>query len=89
MPYATRLTEAGALLAVTREPSPSGRPAHRLTTAELASAVQPGATSFVCGSAGFAEATSTGLTDLGVPAAMIRVQRFGPTAEPPDPFGSW
>ena len=80
MPYATRLTEAGALLAITREPSPSGRPAQRLTTAELAAAVEAGATYYVCGSAGFAEATSTGLTALGVPAAMIRVERFGPTA---------
>jgi len=80
MPYATRLTEAGALLAITREPAPSGRPAQRLTTAELAATLEAGATYYVCGSAGFAEATSTGLTELGVPAAMIRVERFGPTA---------
>lgn len=80
MPYATRLTRAGALLAVTREASPSGRPAHRLSPAEMASAIQPGAIYFVCGSAGFAEETSSGLTELGVPAAMIRVERFGPTA---------
>lgn len=80
MPYATRLTEAGALLAITREPPPSGRPAQRLTTAELVAAVEPGAIYYVCGSTGFAEATSTGLTELGVPAATIRVERFGPTA---------
>lgn len=79
MPYATRLTEAGALLAVTREASPSGRPAHRLTVSELGAAIQPRATYFVCGSAAFAAATSVGLTELGVPATTIRVERFGPT----------
>jgi ferredoxin-NADP reductase len=80
LPYAARLIEAGALLVVTRQASPSGRPAQRLTRAELASVVRPGATYFVCGSAGFAEATSTALTDLDVPTAMVRVERFGPTA---------
>ncbi len=79
LPYATTLGAAGALLAITREPSPSGRLAHRLTTPELAVAIQPGATYFVCGSAAFAEAASTGLTELDVPAAAIRVERFGPT----------
>jgi len=80
LPYATELTSAGALLAVTREASPSGRPAHRLSPAELGAVVQLGATYFVCGSAAFAEATSTGLTAAGIPAATIRVERFGPTA---------
>jgi ferredoxin-NADP reductase len=34
---------------------------------------------FVCGSAGFADAASNLLLDLGVPAADVRVERFGPT----------
>lgn len=80
LPYATTLSGAGAVLAITRETSPTGRPAHRLTTSELAAAIQPGAIYFVCGSAAFAEATSVGLTELGVPAPTIRVERFGPTA---------
>jgi ferredoxin-NADP reductase len=80
LPYAALLAEAGALVALTREPSPTGRPAGRLTTRELAAVVEPSATYFVCGSAGFAEATSTALTALGAPAAMVRVERFGPTA---------
>jgi ferredoxin-NADP reductase len=86
MPYATELAEAGALLVVTREPSPSGRPAQRVTGAELASTVDGAAAVsaairyFVCGSAGFAEATSTALVECGVPVASVRVERFGPTA---------
>jgi ferredoxin-NADP reductase len=34
---------------------------------------------YVCGSAGFAEAASRLLVDLGVPAQHVRVERFGPT----------
>jgi ferredoxin-NADP reductase len=33
----------------------------------------------VCGSAGFAEATSSLLMGLGVAAAEVRVERFGPS----------
>jgi ferredoxin-NADP reductase len=38
-----------------------------------------GLTSYVCGSAGFAEATTTLLTGLGVLPGDIRVERFGPS----------
>jgi ferredoxin-NADP reductase len=34
---------------------------------------------YVCGSAGFAESASRLLVDLGVPTALVRVERFGPT----------
>ena len=34
---------------------------------------------YVCGSTGFADAVSTLLVDLGVPADQIRVERFGAT----------
>ena len=45
---------------------------------------QPGdpgmpAIAYVCGSAGFAEAASRELVDLGVPEGCIRVERFGPS----------
>jgi ferredoxin-NADP reductase len=39
----------------------------------------PDATAYVCGSAGFADAASRLLVDLGVPVERIRVERFGPT----------
>ena len=39
----------------------------------------PDATAYVCGSAGFADAASELLVDLGVPVERIRVERFGPT----------
>jgi ferredoxin-NADP reductase len=36
-------------------------------------------TAYVCGSAGFVEAASQLVVDLGVPAAKVRVGRFGLT----------
>jgi ferredoxin-NADP reductase len=53
------------------------RPAGRLTAADLVPLWEPGQTAYVCGSAGFAEAASQLLVDLGVPAPDIRVERFG------------
>ena len=39
----------------------------------------PGATVYVCGSAGFADAATDLLLALGVPTASIRTERFGPS----------
>ncbi|MEO5877952.1 MAG: FAD-binding oxidoreductase [Streptosporangiaceae bacterium] len=80
LPYADELLEAAAFLALSRQDAPDGRAAHRLTRPELAALTSPGATYFVCGSSGFAETVSTSLVAGGVPAAAIRVERFGPTA---------
>jgi ferredoxin-NADP reductase len=61
-------------------PPESARPAGRLVIADLAGAIRPGATGYVCGSAGFADAASGLLLDGGLPAERIRVERFGPTS---------
>jgi ferredoxin-NADP reductase len=79
LPYAAELSTAGAVIALTREATAAGRPAHRLTQAELGDMLVPDATYYVCGSAGFAEATSTALVELGVPTSAVRVERFGPS----------
>jgi len=83
LPYATELVAAGSLVAVTRDPGesvpPPARPVGRLTAADLAPLVMPGATSFVCGSARFAEAVSGLLVGLGVEPSTVRVERFGPS----------
>ena len=76
LPYADELLEAGALVVTTRQPR-GVRPAGRLTAADLVPLWEPGQTAYVCGSAGFAEAASQLLVDLGVPAPTIRVERFG------------
>ena len=84
LPYAEEL--ADQTLVLTRERQ-EGRRLGRLRDDDLAPLVDPaaGADVFVCGSAGFAEAASTLLVDLGVPAADVRVERFGPTGGPVSP----
>jgi ferredoxin-NADP reductase len=78
LPYADELVGAGAIVVTTREPH-GVRPAGRLTAADLVPLWEPGRTAYVCGSAGFAEAASQLLVELGVPATDVRVERFGPS----------
>ena len=79
LPYADEFAAAGVTLALSREAAPGGRPAGRLTSADLAGLFRPGDGCFVCGSATFAEAATDLLVDVGAPVASIRVERFGPT----------
>jgi ferredoxin-NADP reductase len=79
LPYADELVNAGAFIALSREDSPSGRPAGRLRPSEIAMHLNPGSTYFVCGSADFTESASARLVDAGVAEESIRVERFGPS----------
>ena len=82
LPYGDELREGGAVLALSREASATGRAAGRLRPEEVAPLLGdrgPGWTAFVCGSAGFAEAASALLLGLGVDAGDVRVERFGPS----------
>jgi ferredoxin-NADP reductase len=81
LPYADELMAAGALIVLTREVY-GERAAGRITAGELMPLWEPGRTAYVCGSASFAESASTMLVDLGVPAADVRVERFGPSGPP-------
>ncbi|MGZ4441722.1 MAG: FAD-binding oxidoreductase [Nocardioidaceae bacterium] len=78
LPYADEL--AAQTLVLSRE-AYDGRPAGRVGADDLRPLVEaaPGAAVYVCGSAGFAEAASELLMDLGVPPSVVRVERFGPT----------
>ena len=77
LPYADELAAAGALVALSREASASGRAAGRLTAAELRPLVDPDATYFVCGSTAFAGGASDLLLEVGVDPRQVRVERFG------------
>ena len=82
LPYADELRDAGAVLALSRAGLAGGRPPGRLAAADLAPRLDdrgPGWTAYVCGSAGFAETTTTLLTGLGVTTGEVRVERFGPS----------
>jgi ferredoxin-NADP reductase len=76
LPYADELLNAGALVGTTRE-AHGVRPAGRLTAMDLVPLWEPGQTAYVCGSAGFAEAASQLLVEMGIPASDVRVERFG------------
>ena len=78
LPYPDELGDQTVLL--TRE-AHDGRPAGRLAAVDLAPVLDrtPGAPVYVCGSAGFAASAGDLLMDLGVPAGLVRVERFGPT----------
>jgi ferredoxin-NADP reductase len=60
-------------------PSGSRRPAGRMSGVDVSAALLRGATAYVCGSTGFANAASDLLVAAGVPAETIRVERFGPS----------
>jgi ferredoxin-NADP reductase len=78
LPYAEDLS--GQTVLLTREEH-DGRAAARLAAPDLAPVLDraPGATVYVCGSAGFAASAGDLLMDLGVPPHLVRVERFGPT----------
>ena len=78
--YADELTGPETSVVYTRvAPSTSTRLAGRIARDDLASALLPDCTAYVCGSAGFANTASDLLVDVGVPVDHIRVERFGPT----------
>ena len=60
-------------------PPGSGRPAGRITAADITPLIRDDQIAYVCGSAGFAGAASQLLVDLGIPTDRVRVERFGPS----------
>lgn len=78
LPFPDELAAAGALIALSRSPR-GDRPAGRLTIDELRPLATCHETTFVCGSAGFAEFASQLLVGLGCASADVRVERFGPS----------
>jgi len=78
--YADELPGPEATVVYTRRaPLGAERPAGRIGRPDLEPAILPDSTAYVCGSAGFADAASGLLVELGVPVERIRVERFGPT----------
>jgi ferredoxin-NADP reductase len=65
-----------------RAPAGDGRPAGRLSRDELAGWVERLGTDtdvFVCGPTGFVDAVADTLVEVGVPARLVRTERFGPS----------
>lgn len=79
--YADELQGAAgpSILWTRHAPPATARPVGRLTAADLAPLVRGGEDVYVCGSSPFADAATTALLEIGVPAGLIRVERFGPS----------
>jgi len=60
-------------------PAGYSRPPGHLKASDLAEALLPGATGYICGSSAFADAASTLLVASGMSEDRIRVERFGPS----------
>ena len=77
--YAEELPGPETTIVFTRSTPPSWpRPPGRLNHDDFAGLATDTA-AYVCGSPGFADATTSLLTDSGLSASNIRVERFGPT----------
>jgi ferredoxin-NADP reductase len=78
LPYPDELGDQTVLL--TRE-AREGRAPARLAAVDVERVLDrsPGAAVYVCGSAGFTESAGDLLMGLGVPADLVRVERFGAT----------
>lgn len=78
--YAAELPGPETTVVYTREAPPGWpRPPGRLGPADMPLPLDPGATGYVCGSSGFADAATALLMGAGLTADRIRVERFGPT----------
>ncbi len=78
--YSDELPGPESTVVYTRSAPPgTQRPVGHLNGDDLKPCLRPGATAYVCGSSGFADAASYVLVGLGVPTEQVRVERFGAT----------
>lgn len=78
--YASELPGDGLRIVWTRAAPPGDpRGAGRMTVDDVAPLVRGGEDVYVCGSPAFADAATARLREAGVPDAVIRVERFGPS----------
>jgi ferredoxin-NADP reductase len=78
--YAEEIVGPETSVVYTRRATPgAARPPGRLTPGDIPQPVDAAGVAYVCGSAGFAEAASNVLVDLGIAPTRIRVERFGPS----------
>jgi ferredoxin-NADP reductase len=78
--YSRELPGADAAVVYTRQTPPGfSRPAGRLTLADLAPSIRANQVAYICGSPAFCDGATSLLSELGVPTASMKVERFGPT----------
>ena len=78
--YSAELPGPDATVVYTRQTLPgAARPAGRLISGDLAPLIGRDQAAYVCGSPVFCDAVTAMLGDLHMPAARIKVERFGPS----------
>ena len=78
--YAAEVPGPETTIVYTRATPPSWpRPPGHLTAEDLPRPLAAGATAYVCGSSGFADAATALLAGAGMDVGNIRVERFGPS----------
>jgi len=78
--YASEIVGPETTVVFTRSAPPDAvRAVGRLQADDIAHALQPDATVYICGSDAFANAAGDLCIQLGVPTERIRVERFGPS----------
>jgi ferredoxin-NADP reductase len=78
--YADELGPETTVLYTRQAPAGAGRPAGRITAADVAAVAFDAGPAYVCGSSGFVEAASRLLVDAaGYPPRRILLERYGPT----------
>jgi ferredoxin-NADP reductase len=80
LPFGSEYGDESTIVYTRSAPPQWPRPVGRLDAATLEPLLIPGATAYVCGSAGFAEHASQLLVNIGQPVNAIRVERYGPTS---------
>jgi ferredoxin-NADP reductase len=80
LPFAGEYHDETTVVYTRQAPDGYPRAVGRLDAATLEPRLIPGATAYVCGSAGFAEAASQLLVEVGQPLDAVRVERYGPTS---------
>jgi ferredoxin-NADP reductase len=78
--YADEIAGSQTTLLYTRAAPPgASRPPGRIAASDVPQPLDAAVVSYVCGSPAFAEAASSVVMEVGIPAERIRVERFGPS----------
>jgi ferredoxin-NADP reductase len=81
--FADELGPETTVVYTRQTPDGSGRPAGRITPADIAAVAFDSGPAYVCGSSGFVETAARLLVGAGYDASRIKLERYGPSS--PDP----
>jgi ferredoxin-NADP reductase len=81
--FADELGRETTVVYTRQTPDGSGRPAGRITAADIAAVAFDSGPAYVCGSSGFVETAARLLVGAGYDASRIKLERYGPSSPAP------